>query len=85
MEFTEYLGSKNIDPKKFLGADPEMYQELKKLFDQVHPNSFTAQKLFLINAIRRKYPLVEQPIADSAVQPGKMKSKIVVKPKPKLK
>ena len=25
-------------------------------FESMHPNSFTAQKLYLINPIRRKYP-----------------------------
>lgn len=53
--------------------------ELKKLYDQVHPNSFVAQKLFLINKIRRMYPLQEE--AEKAVQRKPMVKPKIVKPK----
>ena len=52
--FKEYLISKKIDSAKFKLADPEKYSELEGDFDKMHPSSFTAQKLFLINPIRRK-------------------------------
>ena len=60
MKFTEYLKSKKIDPKPFVLNERELFDELKKVFDQVHPDSFTAQKLFLINPLRRKYKLKEE-------------------------
>lgn len=53
--------------------------ELKKLFDQVNPNSFTAQKLFLINNIRRAYPLQEEEAV--AVKKKPMAKPRIVKPK----
>jgi hypothetical protein len=57
MVFEQYLEQKNIDSEKFLWSDPEHFQELKVVFNQTHPESFTAQKKFLINKLRRKYQL----------------------------
>ncbi len=57
MTFEEYCTSKNIDAEKFKTADEAYFLRLKNLFDQMHPNSFTQQKLFLINKIRRQYQL----------------------------
>ena len=57
MVFEKYLEEKNIDPEKFLWENPEQFQELKVIFNQMNPESFTAQKKFLINPIRRKYQL----------------------------
>lgn len=56
-EFEDYLSGKKINPESFKQAEPELWGEWKMLFEQVHPDSFTAQKLFLINAVRRRYPL----------------------------
>jgi hypothetical protein len=55
MIFEEYLTSKKINHETFMWADPGKYLELKKVFNQVHPDSFTMQKKFLINDLRRKY------------------------------
>ena len=55
MIFEEYLSAKKINQETFLWADPDKYLELKKIFNQVHPDSFTMQKKFLINDLRRKY------------------------------
>ena len=60
MTFEEYLVQKKIDFKQFSLAEPERYEEFSSLFAQVHPNSFTIQKLNLINFIRRKYQLKEE-------------------------
>ena len=57
MDFIEYLKSKKIDPVGFKKNQPEQYQDWLELFNQVHPDSFTQQKLFLINKIRRSYTL----------------------------
>lgn len=55
--FEEYLVQKKIDPIKFKEAEQGRYKEFEHIFSQVHPNSFTIQKLNLINFIRRQYPL----------------------------
>lgn len=57
-EFEDYLKGKKIDPQVFELNEPERYKEFKTIFDQVHADSFTAQKLFLINQIRRRYPYI---------------------------
>lgn len=55
--FEEYLISKKIDSSKFKSEEKDLYLELKSDFDHMSPNSFTQQKLFLINPTRRKCPL----------------------------
>jgi hypothetical protein len=57
ISFEAYLIGKKIDPEKFRAGDPAIWQEFATIFPQMHPKSFTAQKLYLINGIRRKYPL----------------------------
>jgi hypothetical protein len=55
--FDEFLISKKIDTDAFRLNEPERFAEWQKEFEQVHPASFTLQKLYLINPLRRKYPL----------------------------
>lgn len=57
MEFAEYLRQKKVDPDLFRAGDPERYAEWERLFAQVNPESFTAQKKFLLNNTRRLYLL----------------------------
>lgn len=57
--FEEYLIQKNIDQAKFRIAEPSRYAEFEALFKTIHPESFTAQKKFLINDLRRKFLLVD--------------------------
>ncbi|MBO6495128.1 MAG: hypothetical protein JJ978_06160 [Roseivirga sp.] len=78
-DFKTWLKQKKIDPKAFASKEMERFMELKKLFDQVNPNSFTAQKLFLINSIRRAYPLQEEEAV--AVKKKPMAKPRIVKPK----
>ncbi|BDC97955.1 hypothetical protein PEPS_02360 [Persicobacter psychrovividus] len=59
MEFIEYLRSKNINPNLFEKNDTDKYQLWNQEFSQMHPKSFTMQKLFEINNIRRKFPLTK--------------------------
>jgi len=61
LTFTAYLKSKKIDTKSFFNAEKETFEKWKKEFDLMHPNSFTQQKLFLINKVRRNHPLQEVP------------------------
>lgn len=77
MTFTEYCLSKNIDASKFQAEEPSLWTELEIVFNQVHPNSFTAQKKFLINPIRLKYQLPEGAKPDKKeVKKGAPKVKI---------
>ncbi|HMG89373.1 MAG TPA: hypothetical protein VK589_04920 [Chryseolinea sp.] len=57
MDFEAYLISKKIDSAEFLKAEPALWASWKVEFEQMHPASFTAQKLYLINPVRRKYLL----------------------------
>lgn len=57
MNFEEYLSSKKIDSDAFRNAEPAVWEAWKTELEQMHPNSFTIQKLNLINPVRRKYPL----------------------------
>ncbi|MBO3700797.1 hypothetical protein [Roseivirga sp. E12] len=75
MSFDDYLVKKKIDPKAFAKGQSKRFEEFKNLFDQVHPDSFTAQKLFLINKTRRTYPLGEVEVEKTAKKPM-MKPKI---------
>lgn len=59
MSFEEYLISKKIDKSAFQLAEPDRFAEWSKLFNVSHPDSFTLQKKFLLNPIRRKYLLKE--------------------------
>ena len=80
MDFSAYLKSKKIDPEKFRNDDSVKFEKLKEVFDQVHPESFTAQKLFLINPLRRKYKWAGEE-EKSESKPKPMKPRI---PKPKI-
>ena len=62
MNLEAYLLSKKIDSAAFLKAEPELWKLWSSEFESMHPNSFTAQKLYLINPIRRKYPLKSEPV-----------------------
>ncbi len=78
MTFKEYLTTKKIDAKAFALGEADRFMELKSIFDQVHPDSFTAQKFFLINKTRRKYPFKAE---EEAAKPEVPKAKLM---KPKL-
>ena len=92
MDFEAYLQSKKIDSKMFLAAEPAVWSAWKTEFEQMHPNSFTVQKLNLINPIRRKYslPLQTEQSGKSetpevaATTPAAKPAKPMIKPKPKL-
>jgi hypothetical protein len=93
VNFEEYLTSKKIDGKAFQKAELELYHAWEAEFEQMHVNSFTVQKLNLINPIRRKYQLreVPPPLAEKApdaiappAAPAARPGKPVIKPKPKF-
>jgi hypothetical protein len=55
MEFQEYLKLKKISLIAFKKGDIDRFEEWETLFQTMHPESFTAQKKFLINEVRRRY------------------------------
>lgn len=55
MTWEEYCIKKKINSELFRQAEPLRWAELKAIFEQVHPNSFTEQKKFIINDLRRLY------------------------------
>ena len=57
MTFEEYLITKKIDAEKFKKSEVQRFDEWKYLFAQMHAESFTSQKKFLINTTRRKYQI----------------------------
>lgn len=59
-EFATYLTGKRIDSEKFEKGDPTTYSEYQEQFEQMHPASFTSQKLFIINNLRRSYPITDE-------------------------
>ena len=78
-DFLLFLQSKKIDPEKFKKGDPDRYAEFAKLHAVMHPTSLVAQKLFLINKIRRAYPFVDRQETTQAAPKAKMKPKITPK------
>ena len=94
VSFESYLWSKKIDAAAFEAAEPGLYDAWKREFDQLHPNSFTVQKLNLINPIRRKYhretaATVSADPEGSQQQPGSPPAapkpgKPVMRPRPKI-
>jgi hypothetical protein len=57
LSFLDYLISKKIDAIAFQKENAAMFNEWKLLFESVHPDSFTTQKKYLLNPIRRKHLL----------------------------
>lgn len=60
MTFEEFLKGKKIDPRQFQTHEPDLWASWQDDFAKQHPASFTAQKLYLINPLRRKYHLKPQ-------------------------
>ncbi len=79
-EFEVFLKNKKIDTVAFKQNEPQLWQEFAVLFGQVHLNSFVAQKLYLINPIRRKYPLSAS-APQASEEPVKKAPKPIIKPK----
>ncbi|MBV6644952.1 MAG: hypothetical protein KI790_05865 [Cyclobacteriaceae bacterium] len=75
-DFETYLREKKIDPDLYRKGDQGQFDEFKTLFHQMHPNSFTSQKLFLINQIRRTYPLALEVKSDTESKTPKAKPRI---------
>jgi hypothetical protein len=61
MTFEEYLISKKIDQNLFKNSDSDLFHSWETMFNQIHHLSFTEQNKFIVNKIRRKYPMKEDP------------------------
>ena len=81
MTFEEYLIEKKIDTREFKIHEPDRWQEWALLFAQVSPASFTAQKLYLINPLRRKYQLQQSSSGQVKPDAAPAISKPVIQPK----
>jgi hypothetical protein len=57
MNFEEYLQAKKIDSKAFQRGNIVLFSTWQNTFAQIHPDSFTEQFKFQINATRRLYPI----------------------------
>lgn len=77
MTFEEYLLLKKIDADAYKMSAASQYAHFETEFLQMHPKSFTDQKLFLINDLRRTHPLMSTPTADAS-------STASSRPKPKM-
>lgn len=91
MTFEEYLAGKKIDSQMFRTKEPDLWVSWDREFREMHPASFTAQKLYLINPVRRKYPLKQSappteiaPPSGEVKPAGKVAARPVFKPKPKM-
>jgi hypothetical protein len=84
MNFEEYLISKKIDSQAFRAAEPGLWNEWNGLFEAMSPASFTAQKLYLINPLRRKYLLKTPEIVSVPKASAPSAARPVIKPKPKI-
>jgi hypothetical protein len=82
MSFEDYLTQKKIDSQAFRKAEPQRWSEFNLLFDQMHPNSFTTQKKFLINDLRRLYLLKEIPKQPEPAVPETGTAPLADAPKP---
>jgi hypothetical protein len=80
--FEAYLASKKIDSDAFKKAEPDLWNAWNEEFGQMHPNSFTVQKLNLINPIRRKYQMRLSIGEKKAADPAAAPSPKPVAPKP---
>ena len=85
VDFETYLKSKRIDSDAFRAAEPEVWDAWKRDFDEMHPNSFTVQKLNLINPVRRKY-LLQAKTGETAPAPERVAKPVMGKPviKPRI-
>jgi len=84
MNFEEYLISKKIDSQAFRAAEPALWNEWNGLFEAMSPASFTAQKLYLINPLRRKYVMKVAEVAAAPKVTAPAAARPVMKPKPKI-
>ncbi len=80
MTFDEYLAAKKIDSGVFRQCEPQRWREYENVFGQVHPDSFTTQKKFVINDLRRLYHLKPAEPENAIVAPEKKTARPMMRP-----
>ena len=80
MNFEEYLTAKKIDSGVFRQCEPQRWHEYENVFGQVHPDSFTTQKKFVINDLRRLYHLKPAEPENATVAPEKKTARPMMRP-----
>jgi hypothetical protein len=83
VNFDEYLQKKKIDSVAFHQTDPQRFEDWRQLFSEISEQSFSSQKLYLINGIRRKFPLPAE-VGASKSSAATAKAKPIIKPRPKI-
>ncbi|GIV38203.1 MAG: hypothetical protein KatS3mg033_0003 [Thermonema sp.] len=58
LSLEEFLQKKKIDVAALKQHMPELWNEWQALWQEMSPQSFDAQKKFLFNRLRRRFPLV---------------------------
>ncbi len=69
MDFEEYLASKKINSVAYKASEPMQWAKFAAIFEQMHPKSFTMQKLNLINGLRRQFPYIEEEEKQEVAKP----------------
>jgi hypothetical protein len=64
MTFEEYLHEKMIDSEEFKRRDEGRWHAWEAEFNAMSEASFTAQKLYLINPLRRRFHLKPENVKD---------------------
>jgi len=82
MDFIEYCHSKRIDASRFLALEHARFSEWEHIFNQSGATSFTQQKLFLINDVRRRYTYIP-PILEKNEKESDLKTALVPSAAPK--
>lgn len=74
MDFEEFFRKKKIDLSALMQAEPGLYEELKKHYEQMGEKSFDHTKKFGFNKWRRLFPLHEAPaeVQDTNPNPEKV-------------
>ncbi len=81
MTLEDYLSAKKIDPALFRAGEPARWEDFRASFEGVHPDSFTAQKKFLLNDLRRRY-LLRVPDVKPPEKPAETVPAATAEPKP---
>ena len=74
------MTAKKIDSGVFRQCEPQRWHEYENVFGQVHPDSFTTQKKFVINDLRRLYHLKPAEPENATVAPEKKTARPMMRP-----
>jgi peroxiredoxin len=55
----QFCEKKKIDFEKLAKEEPDLFKKWNLMLEQMNEESFTMRELYIINKIRRKYPLIK--------------------------